>query len=191
MANIQKNNKKVSDLQCSVSFCGHAFKNWSCLFEGLLSDLLSGQNSAQTLKFCLQKLTRKIVVIYAHDKIVQVDQKRCFCSKIQNSANRICPDMVMAESLVLQCASFWIQCLTDCTYYLVQKYNHVMSTFQMAFFFLSFSNRRSMNFDNPVYKKTTESNSSLDRISIHFGHSHGKCQSLLVSYILKILLQFS
>ena len=41
-----------------------------------------------------------------------------------------------------------------------------------------------MNFDNPVYKKTTESNSSLDRISIHFGgHSHGKGhrQSLLVS----------
>ena len=44
-----------------------------------------------------------------------------------------------------------------------------------------------MNFDNPVYKKTTESTSSLDKISIHFsGHSHGRGhrQSLLVSYFL-------
>lgn len=42
-----------------------------------------------------------------------------------------------------------------------------------------------MNFDNPVYKKTTESNSSLDRISIHFGGpSNGKNhkQSLLGSF---------
>ena len=43
-----------------------------------------------------------------------------------------------------------------------------------------------MSFDNPVYKKTTESNGSLDRISIRFGHSHGKCQSLLVSRCLII-----
>lgn len=46
-----------------------------------------------------------------------------------------------------------------------------------------------MNFDNPVYKKTTESNSnsSLDRISIHVGgYSNGKShkQSLLVSTII-------
>lgn len=48
-----------------------------------------------------------------------------------------------------------------------------------------------MNFDNPVYKKTTESNSSssLDRINIHFGgYSNGKShkQSLLVSNIIII-----
>ncbi|XP_032221271.1 low-density lipoprotein receptor-related protein 8 isoform X1 [Nematostella vectensis] len=42
---------------------------------------------------------------------------------------------------------------------------------------------RTMTFDNPVYKKTTESNSSLDNFAIHFGHSHrGRCQALLSSF---------